>query len=243
MTISAMQKQIDDLKRRAEQGSQQAQGEVLELELETVLKEKFVFDAIEPVAKGVRGGDIVQSVMSPNGAFCGRILWETKRAKNWSAGWIAKLKEDQRRANADIAIIMTAVLPAEIKRFGQVDNIWVTDYESAFSLVEALRITLIQVANTKAVQSGQQNKMELMYDYLTGPRFRHRVEAIVEKFSDMRADLEREKKVMTKNWAKREAQIDGVIASTLGMYGDLEGIAGQVMPEIDGLETPMLEED
>lgn len=243
MTISAMQKQIDDLKRRAEQGSQQSQGEVLELELETILKEKFVFDEIVPVAKGEQGGDIIQTVMSPTGVFCGRILWETKRTKNWSGSWISKLKDDQRRANADIAIIMTAALPAEIKRFGQINNVWITDYESAFSLIEALRMTLIQVANTKVVQSGQQNKMELIYDYLTGPKFRHRVEAIVEKFGDMRADLDREKKVMTKNWAKRETQIDGVIGSTMGMYGDLEGIAGQAMPEIEGLEVLLLEEE
>ncbi len=242
-TIAAMQKQIEDLKRRAEQGSQQLQGEILELELETTLKDKFVFDDITPIAKGEKGGDVIQSVMSPNGSFCGRILWETKRTKNWSGHWIPKLKEDQRRAQADIAIIMTAALPQEITRFGQINGIWVTDFESALSLIEALRMTLIQVANTKAVQNGQGTKMELIYEYLTGPKFQHRVEAIVEKFSDMRDDLNREKKVMTKNWAKREIQIDGVIASTIGMYGDLEGIAGRAMPEIEGLDIPLLEEE
>lgn len=241
MTISAMQKQIEDLKRRAEQGSQQIQGEVLEVELETTLKSKFVFDTIVPVAKGVQGGDILQTVMSPTGVFCGKILWETKRTKAWSGSWIAKLKEDQRRAQADIAIIMTSALPAEIKRFGQINGVWVTDFQSAFSLIDALRMTLIQVANTKALQDGQETKMELVYEYLTGPKFKHRVEAIVEKFEDMRADLNREKKVMMKNWAKRDAQIEGVIMSTLGMYGDLEGIAGQAMPAIDGLVTPLLD--
>ena len=241
-TITAMQKQIEDLKRRAEQGSQQLQGEILEMELETVLKQKYVYDEIVPVAKGELGGDIIQSVMSPSGSFCGRILWETKRTKNWSASWIPKLKEDQRRAHANIAIIMTAALPQEIKRFGEINDIWITDYESALPLIDALRMTLIQVANSKVVQDGQETKMELIYEYLTGPKFRHRVEAIVEKFTDMRDDLNREKKVMTKNWAKREAQIEGVIGSTLGMYGDLEGIAGQAMPEIEGLETPLLED-
>ncbi len=241
MTITAMQKQIEDLKRRAEQGSQQIQGEVLEVELETTLKSKFVFDTIVPVAKGVQGGDILQTVMSPTGVFCGKILWETKRTKAWSGSWIAKLKEDQRRAQADIAIIMTSALPAEIKRFGQINGVWVTDFQSAFSLIDALRMTLIQVANTKALQDGQETKMELVYEYLTGPKFKHRVEAIVEKFEDMRADLNREKKVTMKNWAKRDSQIEGVIMSTLGMYGDLEGIAGQAMPEIDGLEAPLLE--
>lgn len=240
-TISAMQKQIEDLKRRAEQGSQQMQGEILEMELETTLKSRFIFDDITPIGKGEQGGDIIQGVMSPNGSFCGRILWETKRTKVWSGTWLPKLKDDQRRAQADIAIIMTAALPQEINRFGQINGVWVTDFESALSLIEALRMTLIQVANTKAVQHGQETKMELVYGYLTGPKFRHRVEAIVEKFSDMRDDLNREKKVMTKNWAKRETQIESVISATLGMYGDLEGIAGQAMPEIDGLETPRLE--
>jgi len=236
MTISGMHKQIEDMKRKAEQGSQQLQGEVLEVELETTLRSKFVFDDIVPVAKGVQGGDILQSVMSPTGTFCGKILWETKRTKAWSGSWIAKLKEDQRRAQADIAIIMTSALPAEIKRFGQINGVWVTDFQSAFSLIDALRMTLIQVANTKALQDGQETKMELVYEYLTGPKFKHRVEAIVEKFEDMRADLNREKKVTMKNWAKRDTQIEGVIMATMGMYGDLEGIAGQAMPEIDGLE-------
>jgi len=241
MTISAMQKQIENLKRRAEQGSQQSQGEVLELELEETLKSKFVFDQITPVAKGVKGGDLIQTVMSPTGVFCGKILWETKRTKAWSGSWINKVKEDQRSVQADIAIIMTATLPTEITRFGQLNGVWVTDFQSAFSLIEALRMTLIQVANTKALQDGQETKMELVYRYLTGPKFKHRVEAIVEKFEDMRADLDREKKVMMKNWSKRDAQIEGVIMATIGMYGDLEGIAGQAMPEIEGLETPLLE--
>ncbi len=239
-TITAMQKQIDDLKRRAEQGSQQLQGEILEMELETTLKQKYIYDEILPVAKGEQGGDIMQAVMSPGGSFCGRILWEAKRTKNWSGSWLSKLKDDQRRAHADIAIIMTAALPQEIKRFGEINDIWITDYESALPLIDALRMTLIQVANSKVVQHGQETKMELIYEYLTGPKFKHRVEAIVEKFSDMRDDLNHEKKVMTKNWAKREAQIEGVIASTMGMHGDLEGIAGQAMPEIEGLETPLL---
>lgn len=237
MTISAMQKQIEDLKRRAEQGSQQSQGEVLEVELEEMLKTKFVFDEIVPVGKGVKGGDIIQSVMSPTGTFCGKILWETKRTKAWSGSWIAKAKEDQRREGADLAIIMTATLPTEIRYFGQVNGVWVTNYASAISLIEALRMTLIQVTNSKVIQDGQETKMELVYEYLTGPKFKHRVEAIVEKFEDMRTDLNREKKVMMKNWAKRDNQIEGVIMATMGMYGDLEGIAGQAMPEINGLDT------
>jgi len=83
--------------------------------------------------------------------------------------------------------------------------------------------------------------MEMVYSYLTGPRFKHRVEAIVEKFSEMKLDLDRERKTMTRLWAKREEQLLGVIASTAGMYGDLQGIAGKTMQEIEGLELPMLD--
>lgn len=247
--IKAMRKQIDDLKRRAEQGSQQHQGEVLEIELEDILARKFPYDEIKPVAKGVVGGDIIQTVMSPNGKLCGSILWETKRTKAWHATWLPKLKNDQRNCGADIAILMSTTLPKEFEKttFKQIDGIWVTSFDSAISLVEVLRLSLIELAGVYAVRDGQASKAELVYDYLTGTKFRHRIEAIVEKFDDMRQDLEREKKVTQKNWAKREGQIDAVISSTMGMHGDLQAIAGSSMPEIGGLEdegdgTPLLDE-
>ena len=242
-TISALNKKIDDLKKRAEQGSQQMQGEVLELALEERLSTKFVYDEIIPVPKGVHGGDVIQRVRSPSGQICGSILWETKRTKAWSGSWIGKVKEDQRRAEAEVAVIMSSALPVEVQRFNQVEGVWVTDFDSALSLAEALRVQLISLANAKVIQEGQGTKMELIYEYLTGPKFKHRVEAIVEKFEDMRADLDKERKVMQRSWAKREAQIQGVIGSTIGMWGDLEGIAGKSMPEIDGLEIKYLEED
>ncbi len=244
--INAMRKQIDDLKRRAEQGSQQHQGEVLEMELENILRRKFPYDEIKPVAKGVRGGDIIQTVMSPNGKLCGSILWETKRTKAWSATWLSKLKTDQRNCGADIAILMSMTLPTEFTTFKQLDGVWVTSFDSAVSLVEVLRLSLIELANMTAVRDGQASKAELVYEYLTGTKFRHRIEAIVEKFDDMRTDLEREKKVTLKNWAKREGQINAVIAATLGMHGDLGAIAGNSMPEIAGLEdesdVPLLDD-
>ncbi|MCF6274574.1 MAG: DUF2130 domain-containing protein, partial [Robiginitomaculum sp.] len=247
--INAMRTQIDNLKRRAEQGSQQHQGEVLEMELENILARKFPYDEIKPVAKGVVGGDIIQSVMSPNGKMCGSILWETKRTKAWHATWLPKLKTDQRNCGADIAILMSTTLPKEFEKttFKQIDGVWVTSFDSAISLVEVLRLSLIEMAGLVAVREGQASKAELVYDYLTGTKFRHRIEAIVEKFDDMRTDLEREKKVTLKNWAKREGQIDAVIASTMGMHGDLQAIAGTSMPEIGGLEddgdeVPLLDE-
>ena len=241
--ISSMQNKIEELKRKAEQGSQQLQGEVMELELEDRLRSKFPFDIIEPVAKGEFGGDVVQRVVSQMGVPCGAILWESKRTKNWSDAWLTKLRGDQRAAKAEISVLISQTLPKYVESFDHVDGVWVTAPQYAFPLVISLRQTLIEVANSKQSQEGQQTKMELVYDYLTGPRFRHRVEAIVEKFSDMQADLEREKKAMTRMWAKRDAQIQGVIESTVGMYGDLQGIAGRALQEIEGLEVPLIESD
>ena len=241
--ISSMQRQIEELKRKAEQGSQQLQGEALELQLEATLSAKFPMDTIEPVAKGEFGGDVVQRVVGPMGQACGTILWESKRTKNWSDGWLAKLRGDQRTAKAELAVLVSSALPKEIETFGYIDGVWVTQPQFAVPLVIALRQSLIDVANTRQAQEGQETKMELVYQYLTGPKFRHRVEAIVEKFSDMQSDLDRERKSMTRLWAKREAQIHGVIESTVGMYGDLQGIAGRALQEIEGLETPLIEFD
>lgn len=241
--ISSMQRQIEELKRKAEQGSQQLQGEVLELELETTLSAKFPLDSIEPVAKGEFGGDVLQRVVGPMGQACGAILWESKRTKNWSDGWLAKLRGDQRAAKAEIAVLVSDALPKGIETFGHIEGVWITQPRFAMPLVIALRQSLIEMANIRQAQEGQETKMELVYQYLTGPKFKHRVEAIVEKFSDMQADLDRERKSMTRLWAKREAQIQGVIESTVGMYGDLQGIAGRALQEIEGLQTHLLESD
>ncbi len=240
-TIASMQTQIEELKRRAEQGSQQLQGEVQELELEAVLRTKFPRDTIEPVPKGEFGGDALQRVMGPLGQVCGTILWESKRTKNWSDGWLVKLRDDQRTAKADIAIIVSQTLPKDVESFDLVDGIWVTNAKSVFSLAVALRHSLIELASARQALDGQQTKTEMVYQYLTGPRFRHRVEAIVEAFSSMQEDLDREKKAITKQWAKREEQIERVMQATVGMYGDLQAIAGKSFQEIEGLELTALE--
>jgi hypothetical protein len=239
--ISSMQRQIEDLKRKAEQGSQQLQGEVQELELEALLRSKFPLDAIEPVPKGEFGGDVLQRVLGVSGQSCGAILWETKRTKNWSDGWLAKLRDDQRSANAELALLVSHALPKGVTAFDHVDGIWVAEHRCAIPVAIALRQSLIEIAKVRQAGDGQQTKMELVYEYLTGPRFRHRVEAIVEKFSDMQSDLDRERKTMTRLWAKRQTQIQGVIESTVGMYGDLQGIAGKALQEIDALSPPALE--
>ena len=239
--IASMQRQIDELKRKAEEGSQQLQGEVLELELEAILRARFPLDAIEPVNKGEFGGDVLQRVIGPASLACGAILWETKRTKNWTDTWLAKLRADQRAAGAALAILISKALPKEVDTFGFVDGIWVADFAFVVPLAIALRQSLIEVAGARQAQEGQATKMELVYQYLTGPKFRHRVEAIAEKFTDMQADLDRERKTMTRLWAKREAQIQAVVESTVGMYGDLQGIAGKAFQEIEGLAIPLLE--
>ena len=240
-TISAMQKQIEELKRKAEQGSQQLQGEVQELELEALLSAKFPMDQIQPVPKGEYGGDVLQRVTSPLGQACGTILWESKRTKNWSDGWLVKLREDQRQAKAEIAIIVSQALPKDVETFDLIDEVWVAHPKTAIPVAMALRQSLMEVAAARKATEGQQTKMEMVYDYLMGPRFRQRVQAIVEAFSTMQEDLDKERKVITKQWAKREEQIGRVMQATVGMYGDLQGIAGKTLQEIEGLELKALD--
>ena len=239
-TITSMQKQIEELRRRAEQGSQQLQGEVMELALETLLTGKFARDSIVPVPKGEHGGDVLQRVTDGFGNHCGTILWESKRTKNWSDGWLAKLREDQRVAKADVAIIVSQVLPKNVEAFDLIDSVWVIHPRVVVPVATLIRESLVALASARQASDGQQTKMEMVYQYLTGPRFRHRVEAIVEGFTSMQADLERERKVITKQWAKREEQIERVMQATVGMYGDLQGIAGRTLPEIEGLELKAL---
>ena len=239
-TITAMQRQIEDLKRRAEQGSQQLQGEVQELELEGVLRRSFPTDVFTPVAKGDFGGDVVHAVARGEGLVCGTILWESKRTKNWSDGWLAKLRDDQRAAKADLAVIVTQALPKGVEAFGHVDGVWVTGPRTCVPLAVALRHTLLELSLARQAGEGQQTKMDLVYQYLTGPRFRQRVTAIIEKFEEMSADLTKERATMTKLWARREMQIQAVLTATAGMYGDLQGIAGQAIETIDALDVSRL---
>jgi len=242
-TISSMQSKIEDLMKKADQGSQQLQGEVQELDLEENLRREFSLDVIEPVPKGEFGGDVVQRVVSVSGQLCGMILWESKRTKNWSDGWLPKLREDQRAAKADIAVIVSQSLPKGLDTFQTIDGVCVTHPRLVLPVATLLRQSLIEVAQSRQAIQGQQAKSEMVYDYLTSPRFRQRIEAIVEAFSTMQADLEREKKVITKQWAKRDEQINRVMKSTVGMYGDLQGIVGKTLQEIESLELRLLEAD
>ncbi len=238
--INDMRTQIEELKRKAEQGSQQTQGEVLELELEDILKSNFPLDQIEPVPKGIRGADILQKVHSQSGHYSGTIIWELKRTKAWSNGWIEKLKDDQREVKAEIAVLMSTTLPKEIKNFALLKGVWITNHASIIGLATALRLSLIQVANTKMAVVGKNEKMEVLYNYLSGPEFRQKIEAMVETFVSMKKDLDQEKRAMTKNWSKREKQIERVVHNISGMYGDMEGIIGASLPQIKSLELKSL---
>ncbi|MET4356420.1 hypothetical protein ABIC08_006383 [Bradyrhizobium sp. RT9b] len=240
-TIESMARTIEELKRKAEQGSQQSQGEVLELELEVLLRGRFPTDRIEPVGKGELGADVIQQVNGSIGQAAGIILWESKRTKAWSDAWLTKLRDDQRRCGADIALIISQALPKHIEHFDLVDGVWVAHPRYALPVAVALRQTLIEVSGSRLAQEGQQTKKEQVYQYLTGIKFRQRVEAVVEKFSDMREDLDKERKFMGRQWAKRETQILSVIESTVGMVGDLQAIAGKAMPEIPSLDLPLLD--
>lgn len=239
-TIAGMSRQIEELKRKAEQGSQQLQGEVQELELETLLRAKFPQDLVEPVAKGEFGGDVIQRVIGPGGKPCGTILWESKRTKNWTDSWLPKLREDQRTAKAEVALLISQILPRNVEAFDLIEGVWVSEPRCAIPVAIALRQSLIEISMARISGEGQQTKMEMVYDYLTGSRFKQRISAIVEKFADMQEDLDKERKTMTRLWAKREEQIRGVVYATAGMYGDLQGIAGKSFQEIEGLELNAL---
>jgi len=237
--MTDMRKQIEDLKRKADQGSQKLQGEVLELDLEEALKREFPFDVIESVAPGVRGADIVQVVKTQSGRECGKILWETKRTKTWNDQWVNKLKGDQRDAKADIAVLVSEALPDGFKQFREINGIWVTDIISAVCLAISLRVVLNQVARERSLQTGKKEKAELVYNYLTGIEFKNRVEAITEAFRSMKDDLDTERRSMERAWSKREKQIQQVLLNISGMHGELAGLAGASLPGIRMLELPV----
>lgn len=234
--IVDLRSKIDDLQRKAEQGSQQLQGEVLEVALEELVRQHFPFDETTPVPKGIHGGDVVQTVRDASGAVCGTILWESKRTKNWSDNWLPKLRDDQRAAKAQIAILVSMELPREVTTFRHIDGIWVTSSVCAINLATALRSGLIEVAAAKRAVAGQQGKMEHLYDYLAGPEFRHRVQGVVEAFVTLKKDLDAEKRAVQRIWAKREKQLERATANMSGLYGDLNGIIGATLLPIEEME-------
>lgn len=236
--MDTMRKQIDELKRRSEQGSQQAQGESLELVLDGLLREAFPTDSIEEVPKGIRGADVLQRVISPGGADCGAILWETKRTKNWSAGWLPKLRDDQREAKATVAVLVTEAMPPGVLQFDLVDGVWVTNRACAVHVATAIRVGMLEVANARRALEGQHSKVEQVYNYLVSPQFRNRAEAIVEPLVTMEKELQQERRAYERAWSKREKQITRAMQGVMGLYGDFQGIIGASLPEIEGMSLP-----
>ena len=233
--IQDLSKMLEDARRRAEQGSMERQGEVLEEDLENILKAHFRLDEITPVPKGVRGADVIQKVQNNRHQHCGTILWEAKTAKTWSDKWVDKLKEDQRDMGAEIAVIISEVLPKDIDHFDLYNGVWVTHFRSAIGLATALRQQVENIHFLKQASVGKDEKMETLFSYLAGPEFRQKIEAIVEAFSSMQIQIDKERVAMEKQWAERRKQLDRIMKSTVGMYGDMKGIIGSSMADIDQL--------
>lgn len=241
--LDDMRHQIEELRRKGDSGSQQVAGDVLELDLLEVLKKTFPVDRFERVGKGQNGGDLIQTVMSSAGNPSGAILWECKRTKNWQNQWLPKLREDQRAAKADIALLVTEAMPSEVATFGQLDGVWVTCLQTLVPVAQALRQGLLEVAATRRAGALADTAKDKVFDYLTTPPFRQRMTRIVEAYEELRSDLDKEKKAMNALWSRREKQLDRVLGGVTGFYGDLQGIAGSSMPTLESLELPSLELD
>jgi hypothetical protein len=234
--INDLKVALEDMKRKADQGSMEIQGEVLELDFEAQLKRFFVHDGIAPVPKGIRGADLTHTVRTPLGVNCGVLLWETKNTKSWNAHWIPKLKDDMIEVRATIAILVTVVLPEGVNRFGMVEGVWVSDPLSAIPLAAALRQQLVALDRERQSSVGKNEKMEMLYHYLAGTEFAQKIQGIVEAFTSMQDQVNRERRAMEKNWKEREKQIERVIKNTVGLYGDMQGIIGGQIPQIPALE-------
>ncbi|NOQ94152.1 MAG: DUF2130 domain-containing protein [Methylophaga sp.] len=234
--ITDAQKANEELTRKLEQGSQQLQGEVLELEVESLLQQAHPFDEIEPVKKGARGADVIQTVKLRSGSICGKIVWETKRAENWSNNWIPKLKEDLQRVNGDIAVLVSTVYPANISEpIVQYEGVWLVRPELVSGLSSALRTVLIESQRQKSVSAGKGEQVEALFDYITSNQFSQRIRAVVETYETMRTDLEKEKAAMQRLWKKREMQIGRISDQMLAVCGELQGISSASLPMLDNV--------
>lgn len=245
MKIKELQKKLDDqktlteeMKRKQEQGSMQLQGEVQELAIEEWLGAQFPLDTIEEIKKGARGGDCIQIVNTRTDQNCGKIYYESKRTKDFQAGWIAKFKADMREKGADIGVLVTEAMPSELQRMGMKDGVYVCTYEEFKGLSGVLRETVIQVHAALGSQVNRGDKMHMLYDFLTSTNFRMQVEAIVEGFTSMKNGLETEKRSMQRIWKEREKQIEKVIMNTIDMHASIRGIAGNAIQSVKALELP-----
>lgn len=232
--IESAQREAADLKRKLEQASQQTQGEALEISLEDLLKAAFPIDEILPLAKGKMSADIEQRVRSISGMHCGTILWETKDTKNWSDGWLTKLKDNQRETGAEFAVIVTATMPKDVTEpFVRMNDVFVTRFSAARPVAETLRIALLETHKVKVANAGRGEKMEALYNYLCSPQFAQRMKAVVEGFAAMRAELESEKAAMARIWARRDKQLGRLTGEMVAVVGELQGLGDGTLPQLD----------
>jgi len=235
--ISDMEKLVEELKRKAQQGSMQTQGEVVEIELEKTLKQLFPTDEITEVKKGELGGDVRQVVKTQRGTVCGLILWERKRTKAWDEKWISKLKEDMRRDKAHLGIIVSEIMPKDFKKdIGERNGVWLVSKNFIEPLAALLRKNLYDVAKSKAITLNKQSKAEELYDFVTGREFIQQVESMVEIYFEMRTQITKERAASEKLWKQREMQVDGLLKGVSGIYGGMQLIAGTALPQVKNLE-------
>lgn len=234
--IDDLRRALDEARRKSEQGSQERQGEVLEIDVQAELERRFPQDLIAPVPKGARGADLVHEVRDAGLRVCGSIVWETKNTRRWQPAWLDKLKQDQRAVGAALAVIVSTALPDGITEFGRIDGVWVTGLRAWPALAVALREQLVAVAFARAAADGRHEKTEFLYRYLSGDQFKSRIEATVEAFTALQSGLQRERTAMQRIWSEREKQIERVLANTAGMYGEVRGILGSSVPAVPALE-------
>ncbi len=241
--INDLKKALDDAQRKAQQGSMQTQGEVLELDLEQALGLAFPTDIIEPVEKGIRGADIKHTVKTMHGNVCGVILWETKRTKSWSDEWVTKLKDDLRAEKAHIPVIVSAVLPKEAESgMGLKDGVWVVSFSLFIPLARILRDKLVEVAREKFMAQSKEGKSEQLYGYITSHEFRQQIEAMLEVYASMKDQIDKERRAYEKLWSQREMQVERMFRSTARIVGSIQGTVGSSLNQIKGLELLELEE-
>ena len=236
--LETLRRQIEELKQKAEQGSQQLQGDVQEIELEKALRDQFPRDEIQPVKTGVRGADILQKVRSDDGRLCGTILWESKRVRNWNEGFIDKLLRDKSEAKADLAVLVIDALPDQISHMGSVKGVLVTSFSLAVCLAATLRVNLSLLGQTRLALSGQDDQKTRLFEYFMSPGFVEKMSMIADQLQQMQEDLRREKAAITRTWSKRQEQMNMVITGTAGLAGTLQAFYGPALPAMPQFELP-----
>lgn len=240
--LADLKEKLDEVQRKADVGSQQLKGDVLELDLHDALTNAFPGDEFERIKKGQSGGDVIHTVRSLSGLICGRIKWESKHTQNWSDAWLPKLRDDQREHKCDVAALMTQTLPNGVIHFDEIDSVWVSSISTVIPMAAALRRGLIETASARRAAAGAEANKDIVYGYVTGPEFRARVRGVVEPIVVMRVTLDSEKRSAARQFAIRDKQLDRMALSLSGMYGDLQGLVGPSLPTVEGLALPKPEE-